>query len=255
MANSTFMPKDAKQIATVYETTDYDSFKQVKGNRKVDLSHVKKLAKSMERKTLLTPVIVNKNGFLKDGQHRFQARKSLGLPIPFIIDDTNGVQLLTDVQAYNSASRNWSLVNFIESQCELNNEDYQRLYDLMQKYRHFTAITIITVLHNKGEVKSAPAGFKEGEFSFPQSEFRRVDRVLELATSFQSEFVYFYDRRFVTALMQLIKTKGYDHARLIRSVEKHGFDKESCVYDYFIKLVELYNKFRSNKLVFTFNQQ
>jgi len=249
-----FSPDKVVEVATVYETYDYDSFKHVKGNRKIDKRHVDKLRKSMDKRLLLTPIIVNVSGYIKDGQHRFEARKALELPIPYIVDGLNGKQILMDVQTYNSSSRNWSLINFIESQCELKNENYMRLYNLLKIYPHFKPITILTLLQNKSECSAVPTGFKEGLFSFPEKEVSRVDNLCSKITELGQYFEYFNDRRFVTAAMLLIRTKGYNHSHFLAKFANNNLSKKSNVYDYWHELVWFYNRYerRHNKVSFQF---
>ena len=61
----------------VIETTDYDIFKGIVGNRKVEKKHVEMLTGAIDRNNLLNvrPIIVNEEMMVIDGQHRLEAAK------------------------------------------------------------------------------------------------------------------------------------------------------------------------------------
>lgn len=92
-----------KQIASVYETYDYDKFHIMeKGNREID--HYKKIATQMNEQFLFTVIIVNEKFEIIDGQNRFLASKELHKPIRYIIVEGYGVE---QVRMYNMEARNW----------------------------------------------------------------------------------------------------------------------------------------------------
>lgn len=65
---------------TVEETTDYGMFNFMKGNRSVNPFNLKRITESMRERCLFSPILVNDNMEIIDGQHRFLAQKDLGLP-------------------------------------------------------------------------------------------------------------------------------------------------------------------------------
>ena len=69
----------------VYQSVNYAQFQPIDGNRTILQHHLKRLKKSMEENFLISPILVNEKMEIIDGQHRFEAAKSLGLPIYFFI--------------------------------------------------------------------------------------------------------------------------------------------------------------------------
>ena len=73
----------------IYKTKDYDQFKLDNGyNRELVAYNIKKLIESIKTigdKGECFPIVVDENGLIIDGQHRFTVRKQLGLPIYYII--------------------------------------------------------------------------------------------------------------------------------------------------------------------------
>ena len=80
-----------KVVNQVNQTTDYSKFKTLKGNRSVNKLHVKRLQKSFKQSYLLSPIIVNQNYEIIDGQHRFNAAKAENLPVNFILCNDYGL--------------------------------------------------------------------------------------------------------------------------------------------------------------------
>lgn len=74
-----------KIVNQVNQTNDYNLFKSLKGNRNVNKLHVQRLKESFKGDYLMSPIIVNQNYEIIDGQHRFNAAKDLSLPVNFII--------------------------------------------------------------------------------------------------------------------------------------------------------------------------
>ena len=74
-------------IEMVYETYDYSLFKKLPENRIVRSDRKEKLISSMTQKYVLSPICVNGNFEIIDGQGRYEARKEMGLPIHYIIDE------------------------------------------------------------------------------------------------------------------------------------------------------------------------
>ena len=60
-------------IREIKTTRNYGQFRFMKGNRDVSSLHLERLIASMREKYVPTPIIVNKDNEIIDGQHRFNA--------------------------------------------------------------------------------------------------------------------------------------------------------------------------------------
>ena len=78
--------KDVNAIArcTVRLSRNYNMFKFKDGNRDLNYINVNKMEESLKKHGWVTPIVVDNNYYIIDGQHRFQAAKNLGMPIAFI---------------------------------------------------------------------------------------------------------------------------------------------------------------------------
>ena len=73
------------------------------------------------------PIVVNEKFEIIDGQGRFKALKTLSLPIEYILIPGLGLE---ECKKMNENSTTWNSRNFIVSEAELGNENYQRLLNL-----------------------------------------------------------------------------------------------------------------------------
>ncbi len=109
---------------TVYRTYDYDKFKKMKGNRKVEEKRVNTIIESVHSiGRLPTPIVVNENMEVVEGQGRLEAFRRLGLPIEYIIQIGATVN---DCRVINQANTPWGEEDYIDSQIESDNINYIR---------------------------------------------------------------------------------------------------------------------------------
>ena len=94
----------------VMTTTDYELFKILGGNRTIKPKHVIELKESFSKKYLISPILVNEEYEIIDGQHRYLAAQDLNLPIHYIICKGYGLQ---EVQMLNSINKKWTAYDYL----------------------------------------------------------------------------------------------------------------------------------------------
>ena len=105
----------------VFQTTDYNRFRMIKGNRGLDVNKIKKILGDIDRGTNLlkyVPVlVVEHEGKLDiiDGQHRFSVSKKKKEPVYYIIAESLS---LYDIARMNSNQEKWKPADFTNSQIE-----------------------------------------------------------------------------------------------------------------------------------------
>lgn len=130
-----------KIIGYIRTTDEYDKFKILNSNRRASDKHIQQMMQSIEgAKIIGNPVLVNEKFEIIDGQHRFYARKELGLPIIYISED--GLDIET-VKKLNENSKNWSLFDFIDSKGKEGNEDYQRMVKFSENEKRAMSLVIL----------------------------------------------------------------------------------------------------------------
>lgn len=143
-----------RQVATVQETRNYARFSLMELNRDVNRQHVERLKKSFERDYLLTPILVNENFEIVDGQHRFAAAKEMGLPIRYVV--ANGYTI-EHVKMLNHEGKNWSTIDHFMSYVKAEVPAYVETSKLFAKYEGVRASTILSIVY-KFSIGSSATG-------------------------------------------------------------------------------------------------
>ena len=60
-------------FGNIMVTENYDMFKKIGGNRKINKANYAKIVKSMKEEQLIIPIVVNERYEIIDGQHRYTA--------------------------------------------------------------------------------------------------------------------------------------------------------------------------------------
>ncbi len=126
----------------IQTTKDYDLFKSIDANRKVDPAHVRKLAASIDKKNLLTvnPVIVNGNMEIIDGQHRVAACRQLQIEVHYMM--VGGVQN-NDIHMLNSTNKKWTLTDYINYHAVEGSPNFIEINKLIDSNPNMTVHTLI----------------------------------------------------------------------------------------------------------------
>ena len=125
------MNKD-KIVANVYETSDYNKFKKLLGNRDVPEQLIAKIMESIKSVGyVLNPCVINGKNEIIDGQGRIEALKRLGMPVNYVIDMKAGLEQCVHL---NINGTPWTTNDYIHSYIQQGNENYKNLSELMELF-------------------------------------------------------------------------------------------------------------------------
>lgn len=196
----------------LYETSDYDLFTLVKGNRQIHQGHVKNLMVSIMKKNLLrqNPISVNEKFEVIDGQHRLNAARGLGIPVPFKVMDG---ATLAEVQLLNAHNKQWVLNDYLNSFIIRGNRDYVELKEFVETYHISISIALQLLSGSTARPQEAIRVFKEGNFKIKDREEAEkfADKLFELE-EYSMPGVW-RDREFMNALITFNRTNS--HAELM----------------------------------------
>lgn len=246
------LPSDATIIHNVYKTTNYDSFKVLKGNRRLNQIQIKRLVESFQKRQLISPIIVNEKMQIIDGQHRFNVAKQLSLPVYFIMLDGYDLE---EVHILNQNTNNWKKETFLTSYCELGYDDYQHMKEFMEKFPEFGINVSIMLLTNntQGSNQKGSQGFKRKTFQDGEFKINNLKQAYSNAQKIM-DFKPFYDgftrQSFVAAMLGIFKNKQYVHEDMIAKVSKNPTQLVDCtsINNYRLLLEEIYNFRRRDKV-------
>lgn len=151
-----------KIISDVYLTNEYSQFKKILGNRKVRKNV--RLEKSILKKGILAPIVVNSIMEIIDGQHRFSIAKKHKLPLPYYVTVSKNME---DIIELNNTSHNWVIQNYIDKYANDGIESYIKLKEILSQYSKISTSDLISAAQGS-LVKSSKDmdALKDGEFAF-----------------------------------------------------------------------------------------
>lgn len=209
--------RKGRVVNQVFETTDYSIFKPHKRNRNVVTR--KDMLKQAEI-GIISPVIVNGEMIVIDGQNRLHHSMIVGAPIKYIIDESLTVD---DIARMNTNQEKWMLIDWIESYANEGREEYERLIDILNN--HYSDASLVSGLCiDVTSVSEARNVVMSGDFKIKNYEiiisfFQYLNRFLEETKSNKNSPT-------TKALYQLFRIEKFDKDRLIKKVRSTRFDEE-----------------------------
>lgn len=245
-----------KKVSEVRITTDYSIFKFDPLNRTVKKAKLDRLRPSIARtKGNLQSVLVDKNGKIIDGQHRFLACRSLNLPVRYEIKEDGYTS--DDIIEINNNGSGWVPGDYADHFAKQGNPNYIIFKKYKALYPTMSDGLLASILENKYTLSDADAGsvskrtFQKGEFTIMQEPkakllLQKLDEI--------SKFYKGWNRRsFVYALIHLSNHKDFVWDKFINKLQiRHvGLFNYARAEDFLKVLVEIYNYRERNKITFS----
>lgn len=234
----------------IFETTDYEIFKYIKGNRPVDLAKVDRLCTSVDQKNLLSsnPVIVNGQMEIVDGQHRVEAAKKLKLPVFYIVVEDADFR---DVSLLNTYRFGFTLHDYLCMYAAQGDQNYRGLL----KFLNDTGLTFSQAMpfFLRGKTSKTTMSFRKGEFEFDQTNTERIYGFYKRIVGFvnkkslrpKSETAFIKSTRFTAGCSFFFRSHGkqideslfFEHL----GVKLEAFCKRGTEREYYKSLLSIYN--------------
>lgn len=198
-----------KVVGEVYETDNYSVFKKLRGNRKMINSP--KLKKDLLENGQQSPIIVNENMEVLDGQHRLKELEDLGLPVQFIIrEDTSKISVIS----INNTQRNWKDEDYLNFYADNGNPNYIDLRTFYLRSNISLSLCITAGMgRREGSYSKDKVKFREGTFDFNNRNqlirFNTFINRLELETRFK------LNNSHKDMLWTLYTNRNFDEDRMI----------------------------------------
>ena len=168
----------AKIIGKVYETTDYDKFSFVIGNRAVKTKGAKwnALFTSIKEHGQLEPALVNERFEVINGQHRLVCCKELGVPFKYTFGKYNA-----SCEIIGEANRGskWGVreyVNFYSSQTDARAINYKYFEALRTEFH--LGDSSLTVIINANDGTSVRDAIKTGKLKISSAMYDTLRKCL-----------------------------------------------------------------------------
>lgn len=225
----------------ILQTNDYSKFKKLKGNRNVNTVRVQRIIQSINKVGYITsPIIVNEEMEVIDGQGRLEALRILGLPVEYIVHEQIGID---ECISMNIHQTNWSDRDYIDSYADRKYKSYLLLKKLMEKYNLNLAILAMAV---KKRSRFDSNMIRNGNLSITEEEYAKAIKCLDYAIT----FIPFSKRKHgsITKLLQAIilcyDFQDIDNKRLFDKVTEFMpiMTPWNNLDECFVSIEEVYNK-------------
>lgn len=241
------------QDTSMYRTRDYNSFKILNYNRKVDEDRVEGLMKSIKEHGFLLPILVSSDMQIADGQHRLAAARRLNVPVSYIKYDINCDMLPILISKLNSLSKNWKLSDYYMMWQELGKEHYRWMANVLVNY-DITFEELYKFF--SGSIYKIADKFKDGTLIFTESQKKKIVATIENFNSIVNYSDVFrgegFGKIFRLAVVDVVKHPDYDNERMLRKLRADAGRLLGCVnrIDFVQQLEYVYNHGERNPIDF-----
>lgn len=220
-------------FGNIMVTENYDMFKKIGGNRKINKANYAKIVKSMKEEQLIIPIVVNEKYEIIDGQHRFTACKDLGKPVYFYMVRGYG---LDQVKRANIASSNWKKENYLDMFVAEGNETYKEFEEIKERY-DLNISNLLKIFAIVQEKQSARVGYEFENGTFTLDGKMEVLRFLTALEDFNF-FKFYKSNNFLIAFTRLYFKSEYDHDKMKTKLITHrnSLEKRSTSDEYLVLL-------------------
>jgi len=211
-------------VGSVYMTTDYDQFKNIVGNRvvKKDNSY-KQLLQEMSKIGQAEPILVTKDYYVINGQHRLEVAKDLNIPVIFYISNLDATPEV--IGSVNRTKKMWDVMSTARLFEGQGKKDYSIFLDYREKY-NFMPTQVMSLLRTGKAHKSFATirdEFNSGKFvaTHKKAAYEFGDYVLLLEKEANSNV--FRNQYFLVALHNAYSIKGFDKKLFLSQCVKYRF--------------------------------
>ncbi len=225
-------------------TTDYTLFVAHEYNRPLHVD--KSLEESMKKHGFLpsSPIhcVHNKEGKLKviRGHHRLDYAKRLGLPVYYVIDDTD-----VHIFELESGRQSWNTKDFCQAYAQAGNKDIQEVLDFANI--HNISIPCAAALIS-GRTGNSAKEIKQGTFC--GRDMQHANKVVGITDSLQNMgYRFVISPSFLFAISMVVRVPDFDSGAFIKKVRTFPglFEKRADKQQYLELIETIYNHQRPMK--------
>lgn len=210
-------------------------------NRKIQRQHVNEIKESIMAHGYLNhaPIVLNEEGEIIDGQHRYIACCELGITPPTVTVTSDDTKLMVDL---NRSQKAWSIDDFINFYAKAGKWSYKVLQEFCKYARLATTPSLIILL---GNFKSFDM-IRTGELIFDvdtnelQKKYAIADDIGQIAKLFG---LHRGNKAMTEAYVTLISIEGFDRDYFMQKMKRYRDRLSLCASakSYLQLFVSVYN--------------
>lgn len=239
------MENEKQSVIKVLFSSDYGKFKFLRGNRDLNSAKIKRITESVHNGLDLfryCPIMVNKDGYIIDGQHRFYVCKKLNMNVFYVVVPEFSLRQIAEM---NQNASKWKDKDFVNCYIDTGNQQYSILLDFIGKYG--LNLGIATSLLSVGKVKGGQLDdLRDGLFKADNLE--AATTFMDKALRFQNFCESYRSRGFLQSLEILFASSEFNLDEMIDKLRMHSLTIEVCgsYKEYLTHLEDLFN-YRNSK--------
>ena len=219
------------------------------GNRPIRPHHVQDIKNKMLEHDLRIPILVNKKFEIIDGQHTLDARRELGLDVPYRFGEK---MELKDVQTLNSTALPWTNDDYADSFVELGNKHYKIYKAFRKKYelQHEAAIMLLS----GRDMRQMRKLFREGGFRV--ADLVDAEKKAQILYELKPLTVFYRSDVFIKALLIALNRQGFVFSKFLERAKEHTamFQYWPKIDQNLLMIEEIYNRGAIKKTPIRFGQ-
>lgn len=237
------------KVCDVFSTKDYDAFEMHPFNRPIHENDT--VEKSMRRVGFMPskPLQCVKSGKGKlkiiCGHHRFSIAKKLGIPVCFVIDDSN----VDMYELEGSSTSAWNTPDFAVARARGGDVDVQAAIEFREKHGLTLGSALSLMMGQSAGSGNAAKILKTGTFQIGDTQHaetvvRITDLLREKGVSFATSSA------FIAAVSLVVRIPELDYAQLVHrfTMYSHILSKRGTAQEYLEEIEALYNHNSRKKL-------
>lgn len=225
-------------------------------NRDIKLVHVERLQNLIAEHGYIKgmPIIVDKNGYIIDGQHRYMACKNLKVEPEIVVEENFDI-----VPLLNSTQLRWGTAAYVKYWAAKGLTDYIILQNIC-KAKNISPGICYNIVFGKSMDKTGlervgyKSPIKNGEFKFPEHSkkyFEKLSRKIDMILNLVSVLKLPKTDRLIIAIARLANNPNFSFDTMLTKLDYQMSKVYKCttIDEYTMMLAAIYNYKNSGKRV------
>lgn len=226
-------------------------------NREIQRNHVDRLKSSIEKNGYISgcPIICDEDGFIIDGQHRYEACKELKVEPPIVVLDMKNAFDMAPLM--NSTQMRWSTKDYVHYWAVKGFPDYIILEQIC-KEKNLSPSVVYNIISGKSDktglgTSRDVSALKLGKFVIEDKSDKglaKLERKINAIIGIVNELGLPKTERLIIALARLSKDSNFSFATMIAKIDyqKSRVYRCSTIIEYQQMLANIYNNKNSKKI-------
>lgn len=218
-------------------------------NRTISRNHVDRMKELIRKHGYLNsfPIIVNEEGLIIDGQHRYLACKELGIEPPIVQEKSFDITPII-----NSTQLKWSTKDYVKYYAAKGYEDYMILEQIC-KNKNISPGVAYNIIFGKctnktglANLKGISSPLKEGTMKLPDTSDKglaKLERKIDMILVLINKLNLPKTDRLIIALSRIFNDKNFVYSTMLKKLDYQMARVYRCstINEYLQMLANIYN--------------